>query len=199
MLGNKITMGAIAMVLLGVGTYFACDTQDGASADRTNELEVLIRPQIDIPLRDNPDRRPSTILLALDELGVHHKESGWMELDVRATIDLLAPEDAIPALLGMVPLPDGQYDQLRFHVEFSAVEIDRQWYPLAIPSQDSSGLKFHTEFCLYDGETLSLEMDFDIDESLHYNESRGYWLEPSITVQSPPTCVEDMRNPPARG
>jgi hypothetical protein len=75
--------------------------------------------------------------------------------------------------------------------------VGDRWFPLDIPSGDESGLKIHTSFCLESsGDIASLELAWDASDGLHYSERRGYWLTPSITVWSAPTCAEDVTAPP---
>lgn len=195
-MSRKIIVGAAAAFVLGVGGYLACDVDEPIEGDGTSELLVVIRPQAEFPLRDNPSTQPSTVLVVIGGLHAHHVEDGWVDLHTTGTFDLLAPQDRIPGLLSTAGLPEGMFDQLRFDVVYSAVEVDRRWYPLEIPSEDQSGLKVHTGFCLVDGETSSLELDWDVDESLHYSDQRGYWLTPSLETFSPPTCADDLRTPP---
>jgi hypothetical protein len=196
-MSKKIMLGAAAVVACTVAGYIACDAEDGVGVDEgTSELTVLVKPRVEFPLRDNPATKPSQILLVVGGVSAHHVEHGWLDIWATATIDLLAPEEAIPMILDAARMPMGMYDELRFDVVYAGVEIDRKWYPLEIPSEDKSGLKVHTGFCLVDGEAASLELDWNVDEALHYNEKRGYWLEPSLESFSPPTCADDLRTPP---
>lgn len=195
-MSKSIMLGATAVLALGIGGYLACDTED-VESEHTSELLVTIRPTHDFPLRDNPSEKPSTILVVVGGVSAHHVEKGWMDnVWATAAIDLLAPEQSIPTILGAARMPEGMYDQLRFDVVYAGVEVDRTWYPLEIPSSDKSGLKVHTGFCLVDGETSSLELDWNVDESLHWSEERGYWMDPSLQSFSPPTCADDLRTPP---
>lgn len=196
-MSKKIMVGAAAVLACGIGGYVACDMETDRVEDQgTSELMVVIQPKVDFPLRDNPASKPSTILLVVGGVYAHHVELGWVDIWATAAFDLLAPEEAIPMILGAARMPEGMYDQLRFDVVYAGVELDRKWYPLEIPSGDQSGLKVHTGFCLVEGEASSLELDWNVDESLHYSEERGYWLTPSIETFSPPTCADDLRTPP---
>ena len=42
----------------------------------------------------------------------------------------------------------------------------------------------------------NLTRRWDVDASLKYNDTRGYWLKPVIKAWSPPVCTDDMRTPP---
>lgn len=190
-MSKKIILGATTALAIGIGGYMACDAEE-PDTDRSSSLEVIFQPERELYLRDNPSQRPTTILLAVDGMHIHSVDEGWIDTNVSAVVDLLAPDEAIPSMLAHAPLPEGVFDQIRLDVKFAGVEVDRRWYPLEIPSVEESGLKIHTRFCLVDGETVSLELEWDIDEALHWNEQRGYWLTPSLDVHSPPTCAEDM-------
>lgn len=196
-MSKKVIMGATAILALGIGSYLACDAEESGLEDaEASALEISVYPKVTVPLRDNPDARPTQILIAVGGVSAHHVEHGWLD-DVWATtaFDLLAPEQMMPTILGAAPLPEGRFDQLRFDVVYAGVERDHRWYPLQIPSEDESGLKVHLSFCLIDGETHSLELDWNVEEALHYSEQRGYWLEPSLDVSHAPTCADDMRAP----
>jgi hypothetical protein len=195
-MSKNIMLGATAILALGIGGYLACDAED-VGIEHTSELVVSVRPTHQFPLRDNPSMRPTSILVVVRGMSAHHVQKGWFEDAWRTVpLDLLAPEQTIPTILGAARMPDGMYDQLRFDVVYAGVLVDRTWHPLEIPSVEQSGLKVHTNFCLLDGETSSLELDWNADEALHYNEQRGYWLEPSLETFSPPTCADDLRTPP---
>jgi hypothetical protein len=194
-MSKKIVLGAVAVLACGLGGYLACDAED-VESEGTSELSLVIQPNVEFPLRDNPAAKPSTILVVVGGVHAHHVERGWVDLWATAAFDLLAPEEAIPTILEAARAPEGMYDQLRFDIVYAGVQVDRRWYPLEIPSGDRSGLKVHTRFCLVDGEATSLELDWNVDESLHYSEERGYWLDPSLETFSPPTCADDLRTPP---
>lgn len=194
-MSNKIMLGAAAILACGIAGYVACDSED-AEGERESKLEVTIKPEVEFPLRDNPSSKPSSIVLAVSGVSAHHLEKGWVDIWATASIDLLAPEQAIPTILNGARMPEGIYDELRFDVVYAGVRVDRKWYPLEIPSAEESGLKVHTRFCMVDGDAASVELDWDVDESLHYSEERGYWLTPSIETFSPPTCADDLRTPP---
>lgn len=194
-MSNKIILGAVAIFACGTAGYLACSSDD-ADSGRTSELQLSIQPEVEFPLRDNPSSRPSSILIAVSGVSAHHLEQGWVDIWATASIDLLAPEQAIPTILNAARMPEGVYDQLRFDVVYAGVRIDRKWYPLEIPSGDESGFKVSTRFCMVEGEATSVELDWDVDDSLHYSEERGYWLTPAIETFSPPTCADDLRTPP---
>lgn len=194
-MSTKILLGATAILALGIGSYLACDSEEGAG-EAASELKVSVYPKIELPLRDNPETFPSQVLIAVGGVSAHHTQLGWID-DVWQTtaFDLFAPEQAIPTILGASPMPEGRYDQLRFNVVYAGVEIDGKWLPLEIPSGDTSGLKVHTSFCLIDGETHSLELNWkvEVEDALHYNEEQGWMLRPSLEVSNAPTCADDMK------
>jgi hypothetical protein len=194
-MSKTIMLGAGALLACGIAGYVACDTEDAAGG-RSSGLELHIQPEVDFPLRDNPSSRPTAILIAVGGVSAHHVQEGWVDIWATASIDLLAPEQAIPTILNAARMPEGRYDELRFDVVYAGVRVDRKWYPLEIPSGDESGFKVHTGFCMVEGDATSVELDWNVDESLHYNEERGYWLTPSIETFSPPTCADDLRTPP---
>ena len=187
--------GAIAVAAAG-GAYAACEVEGEDNTDRTNELAIEVHPEFELPLRDNPSQRPTQIVLAVDGVHLHHAGIGWIDLESRGIFDLLDPTDEWPTMDAGKRIPDGTYDKIRFEVQFAAVKVDRKWYPLEIPSGDTSGLKIDAAFCLLEGEIDVLTLKWDVDESLKYNEQKGYWMNPVIKPWSPPTCTDDLRTPP---
>lgn len=195
MLGNKYTLGAIGLALLGAGAYVACDPdQEDIASDRTAEVEIVIHPGRE-PDDDFAQRRLTAVLLGVDSMEVHHLEEGWVDLGAKGLVNLLAPEESIPRMLGTRRLPDGLYDELRLRFDFAAVEVGGVWFRVTIPSGEQTGFKVHTNFCLVEGETTSLDLDWNVARSVHHNDEKGWWVDPSIEIHSPPTCTEDLRTP----
>ena len=75
------------------------------------------------------------------------------------------------------------------------VQVDHKWYEVEVPSGEQSGLKIHTTFCIVDGDAENLGIEFDVGESLHWSQQRGWWLTPSMNVFSPPSCTDDLATP----
>ena len=168
----------------------------GAIAFGASELAIEIHPEVELPLRDNPSRRPTQLLLGVEGVSIHHAGAGWIDLNTRGIFDLLDDTAEWPLLDGRTRVPDGTYDKIRFEVQFASVKVDRKWYDLEIPSADSSGLKIDAEFCLLDGQIDVLTLRWDIDKLRQYSAHKGYWMNPVINAWTPPTCTDDLRTPP---
>lgn len=215
MANPKILIGAVALALLGTGSSFACDPedeQDGVeTSDRSAEAEVemvvkwpstdIVIPNTEIVIPSDPHKVDPTIrpvravLLAVNSVEVHHVQLGWIDIGAHGDVDLMAPAESIPRLLGHRRLVDGRYDDIRLNFDYSAIQIGRMWRRLRVPSGEQSGFKIHTSFCLEDGVTTTIQLEWDIAELLHYNDTKGWWMEPAVTVPTPPTCATDKRTP----
>jgi len=172
----------------------ACDDTDTDDAEVRIWMDIAADVPVANPTPDDGDL--NGILIAFDTISVHHTERGWFERSTSAGLmDLMNPR-ILPVMLSSWRLPLGSYDEIRFHVYRAGVIVGDMYLPLEIPSGDTSGLKIHTSFCLAGrGDLESLELAWDAVENLHYDEQRGYWLSPSITVWSAPTCTDDMTTP----
>lgn len=94
------------------------------------------------------------------------------------TFDLIALKD-VKELLGTAELEAGHYTQIRLNVESALVTIDGVEYDLEVPSDS---IKLVNAFTIKEGNTTTLTLDFDIQESVHATGSGKYILQPTIKV-----------------
>jgi hypothetical protein len=191
-------LAAAAAVIAGAGGYLACAAQSDEPDDPSGQLSVDVHSAFDLPLRDIPSQRPTALIVDFAGIDVHHRTEGWIELGGGGIFNLLDPNPNLQRIFGTTRLPDGMYDEIRFQIRVALVQVDRKWYEVEVPSGEESGLKIHTTFCMVAGDPENLHIEVDVDESLHYNEQRGYWLTPSISVVSTPSCTDDLATPPPR-
>ena len=103
-------------------------------------------------------------------------ESGWHNLSVSNTVDLMSAKTA-SALLGSTPLPAGEYTQLRIVVEKAwGVTSDGKSYSFKVPSGD---LKTDDPFTVATGQTASLTLDVNLSHSIVWT-AMGYVFTPVI-------------------
>lgn len=94
------------------------------------------------------------------------------------TFDLIAIQD-VKEFFGSAELDAGWYTQIRLHVDKAAVTIDGVEYNLTIPSRK---VKLIKPFSIEDGQTITLTLDFDVQESVHRTGSDKYIFNPTIKV-----------------
>jgi hypothetical protein len=191
MTNNQKITGITIGIALSAAIFASCVTEEGESFD-SSEIRLAIDPQLDLPMRANPSQRPEEVLIAFTGVRLHHLEHGWIDVRGTGVIDLMTPR-SMPWEMLSAQVPDGMYDEIRLEIRFAAVKVDGRWLDLEVPSGKQTGFKIHTNFCLVEHEYANLNLRWNVEESIHYNEARGYWLTPSIHVASPPSCTDDIR------
>lgn len=93
------------------------------------------------------------------------------------TYDLVAIKD-VKAYLGGAVLSAGRYTQIRLNVDSSLVTIDGEEHDLTIPSKT---VKLVNSFLIGEGQTTTLTLDFDAENSVHEAAGR-YIMRPTIRV-----------------
>lgn len=82
-------------------------------------------------------------------------------------------------ILSSTILDVGIYTQIRLHIAEALVTIDDVQYDLEIPS---GTVKLVHQFIIKSGNTTTLILDFDIQESVHKTGSDKYILQPTIKI-----------------
>ena len=105
---------------------------------------------------------------------------GWIVIiNESKTFDLILLNN-LSDILGEVTLSVGVYSQLRLYVEKALVTIDGVEYDLKIPSKK---VKIVTNFLIFEEETTTLLLDFDIHKSVHKAGKDKYILKPTIKLK----------------
>lgn len=110
-------------------------------------------------------------------------EAGWyIIVEESQTFDLIALQD-VKEDLGLEELTVGKYTQIRLTVEKANITINNsgviEVHSLKIPSNK---VKLVQPFWIYEGETTTLTLDFDIHKSVHKTGSDKYIMKPTIKV-----------------
>jgi len=108
-------------------------------------------------------------------------ESGWHNISVSQTVDLLSLK-TVSALLGSASLPTGEYTQLRIVVAKAwGVTSTGKTYDFTVPSGD---LRTDDPFNVTTGQTASLTLDVNLSHSVVWT-ANGYLFTPVIgSIQS---------------
>ena len=115
-------------------------------------------------------------------------EANWITItEPNEEFNLLELQGGLTAPLGDAEIPIGKYTQMRLHVtEENTIEFinDTEKYPLKIPSGTSSGIKINYTFEIIEGESTSILLDFNAQESVRMATSgTDYHLTPVIKVK----------------
>ncbi|MFE3845396.1 DUF4382 domain-containing protein [Thermoplasmatota archaeon] len=111
--------------------------------------------------------------------GNNNTTAEWkMVVEESQTFDLVGIRN-VKELLGSKNLSAGVYTQIRLHIDEALVTINGSQYDLQIPSES---IKLVKGFRIIDGETTTLTLDFDVNESVHKTGSDKYIFQPTIIV-----------------
>ena len=164
--GLSLLIGTI--VVLG---FNACDDDD----DHKNAT-------VYVHLKDAPGDFQQVNVEVL-EVRMHSSSEGWETVNVNDSIyDLLLLSDSSTAVLGGATIPPSTISQIRLILGTqNTVMVDSVIYPLALSSQDESGLKINVHQDLSSGGIYTLVLDFDAKESVVLQGNGMYRLKPVLT------------------
>lgn len=139
-----------------------------------------------LQITDDPgDLNITEALVTLFSIEVHtaaagnNSTAGWTTIvEESQTFDLVGLRN-VKEFLGSENLSTGVYTQIRLHIDSALVTINGTQYDLEVPS---SSIKLVSGFQIEDGETTTLTLDFDVNESVHKTGSDKYIFQPTIKV-----------------
>ena len=157
-------------------------TVSGCTAPEANTgklvLQITDKPNLDIEKAD----------VTITNVQVHVPSSGendsaeWITIEEGPlTFDLIQIQD-VEAYLGEKQLPVGRYTQIRMDVVNALVTVNGTVHNLTIPSKT---VKLVKSFEIKAGETTTLTLDFDAQESIHESGKDRYIMRPTIKVITP--------------
>ncbi|MEM4271526.1 MAG: DUF4382 domain-containing protein [Candidatus Pacearchaeota archaeon] len=113
------------------------------------------------------------------EANATETKAGWIEVvKGPVTYDLIAIKD-VKELLGEKKLEAGKYTQVRLKINKAVVTIDGVEYDLEVPSES---LKLVKGFTITAGQTTTLTLDFDAQESIMQAGKGDYKLQPVVKI-----------------
>ncbi len=118
------------------------------------------------------------------DVQLHTTSDGWQSIPVTDSIyDLLLLRDSANAALGTIVLPASKLSQIRLILGTqNTVMVDSVIHPLALSSQDETGLKLNVNQTLVAGAVYNLVIDFDADQSVHLLGNGTYKLKPVLSA-----------------
>lgn len=163
----------------------ACGGGGGGSGGSNGTLRVS--------MTDAPACGFDNVYVTVDRVRVHQSanapdsDSGWHELDLATPqrIDLLELTNGILEELGQIPLPAGNYQQIRLHLVDngnSVVPSGGSERTLATPSATQSGYKVNGNFTVAAGTLVDLVIDFDACHSIVRRGNGSYSLKPVVSA-----------------
>ncbi|MBI2451487.1 DUF4382 domain-containing protein [Candidatus Pacearchaeota archaeon] len=172
----------IAVIILVAGYFFTSQK----SGTGTLVLQITDAP----PAGENV----SSVIVRLSNVEVHKaqntieinntnitSEAGWFTVvQDPVQYDLIAIKD-VTQLLGTAELQSGKYTQIRLNVDSATAVINGQQQELTIPSKT---IKLVRNFDIVAGETTTLTLDFDAEESINKQGNNQYRMNPTITIVS---------------
>lgn len=172
---NLMTVALLSLSIV----LFSC-------ADDNEQARLSIR------LTDGPGDYEE-VLIDVQEVKINvsdDDDSGWQSLQStrKGIYNLLDFSNGIDTLLVDEFLPAGKISQMRLVLgSENKVKIDGEYYDLATPSAQQSGLKFNIHTELKDGITYKLWIDFDAGRSIVKKGNGSYSLKPVIRTYTEAT------------
>jgi hypothetical protein len=172
---NLMTVALLSLSIV----LFSC-------ADDNEQARLSIR------LTDGPGDYEE-VLIDVQEVKINvsdDDDSGWQSLQStrKGIYNLLDFSNGIDTLLVDEFLPAGKISQMRLVLgSENKVKIDGEYYDLATPSAQQSGLKFNIHAELKDGITYKLWIDFDAGRSIVKKGNGSYSLKPVIRTYTEAT------------
>jgi len=195
-IGRKIRgLGWVVMALAATLGLVGCGG-GGSSNDQPAAMMGAVR----FALTDAPSCGFDQINITITRVRVHTSQnaddnsSGWRDLPITPArrINLLDLTNGVLEELGQMPLPAGQYTQVRLVLQAntggspanSVVPTGGTEVPLDTPSAAQSGLKLIHAFNVPAGGLADLVLDFDACKSIVRRGNGTFGLKPVISVST---------------
>ena len=170
---NTLITAAAFLILIGV-----------AACKKNNETAHMT-----VKMTDEPGDY-DTVNVEILEVQVHYSndeddESGWVTLATEVgNYDLLLLQDGVTTILSEdVEIPVGKLQQMRLILgSNNYVVIEEEIFPLALSSQDKTGLKLNLNTTVAADDEIEITFDFDADKSINETGSGTYKLKPVLKV-----------------
>ena len=146
-----------------------------------NEIGTLVLQITDAPGDLNITRANVTIskVMVHRSAAVNNTTAGWeMVVNDSKTFDLISLID-VKEFFGRTNLSAGMYTQIRLTVESCVITVNGTEYNCKVPSRK---IKIIKPFVLMANQTITLTMDFDVQESVKEKGNHQYTFQPVIKV-----------------
>lgn len=164
------------LLLLASATLYSC----GKDADRAGNAYFSVK------MTDAPGDYDS---VNVEVIGteIHYSGGGWTSLPtITGIYNLLDLQNDVTAVLvdpNIVPAGDIQQMRLILGAQ-NTVVVDSVSYPLALSSQDKTGLKINVNTSVYAGDSVEILIDFDAHQSIVEQGNGTYRLKPVVKLEN---------------
>ena len=168
---KKLIMIIAILSLVSITFFSGCIEEPG---EGTLELHITDKPG---------DFNITQAWINISTIQVHksgnNSTAGWFTIiEDGKDFDLIKLRN-VTEYLGKENLTAGNYTQIRFNINHANVTIDDIVYNLTIPSKT---IKLIKPFNITAGETTTLILDFDANESIHETGKNKYMFKPTIKI-----------------
>jgi len=163
---------AILGLLIGFSAFSGCI--------RTGSGQLILNIT-DAPGDLNITRANVTIskVMVHRSAAVNNTTAGWeMVVNDSQTFDLISLLN-VTEFFGSVNLSAGMYTQIRLMVESCVITVNGTEHNCTVPS---GAIKLNKPFLLMPDQTITLTMDFDVQESVHETGNGKYTFTPTIRI-----------------
>ncbi|WP_319503218.1 DUF4382 domain-containing protein [uncultured Draconibacterium sp.] len=169
----------ITAFIIAATFFVACSDDDNKAGTGTLKVDLTDAPA-----------EYSAVLVDIQGLRINVNdadttEGNWMDLtlDTMGQINLLELMDGVSIQLSEDEIPAGYLSQIRLILgDNNQLVIGEDTMDMETPSAQQSGLKVNVHDSIADGETFSMMLDFDAEQSVVDKGNGGYSLKPVLTV-----------------
>jgi len=168
---KKLLLNILILSILSI--FFISSCSDSTSPEENGTLKLY--------LTDAPSSYDA-VNITFSEVSAHIVPDWMTIVGEPVTANLLDFNNGETLLLGSESLPAGKYTQIRLHISYASITVDRVTSTMTVPSEE---LKFGPQFTIQEGMTYELVLDFDASRSVVVSgteENPEYKLKPHIRV-----------------
>jgi hypothetical protein len=141
--------------------------------------------QLVLKITDDPGLNITRANVTISQVMVHRSAAvnnttaGWeLIVNESQTFDLIALQN-VSKFFGSVNLSIGMYTQIRLVIDSCVITVNGTEYNCTVPS---GAIKLIKQFVLMPDQTITLTMDFDVQESVHETGNDKYTFNPTIKI-----------------
>jgi hypothetical protein len=165
------------LILAILGSLIGCSAFSGCIRPGTGQLVLKIT--------DDPGLNITKAVVNISQVMVHRSASvnnttaGWeMIVNESQIFDLIALLN-VTEFFGSTNLSAGMYTQIQLMIESCVITVNGTEYNCTVPS---GAIKLINPFVLMPDQTITLTLDFDVQESITEKGNNKYTFNPVIKV-----------------
>lgn len=178
--------------------FFSACSKDDSESDFNGNAFLSVR------LTDAPASYEE-VLINIEDVMIHYTpiegQGSWQSLENvhTGTYNLLDFTNGLDTLLAEQELPAGTVSQIRLILgDGNMVKVDGEYFDMATPSANTSGLKLNLNSTFEEGFSYTLWIDFDAGRSIVKRGNGTYSLKPVIRAytESKTGAISGVVSPP---